>query len=111
MKDPVGVFGCRRGFSFLEAIADHLLGAMRLGPACPSVRAGTSNGLPVLSILGILSRKGVMDARVAGNSAQRDRLCRVYRHRKVSQGARRKIAGSLRIEREANWPCAVRRRS
>ena len=50
---------------------------------------------------------GSVDARVAGNPAQRDRLCRVYRHREVSQGARRKLAGSLRPEREVSWPRSV----
>jgi hypothetical protein len=99
MKDPVGVCGCWRGFSFWDR--SRLAHQQPCDQDLPAHRFAQEPITRLRTYLssGFFPEEGFADARLAGNSAQRDRLRRVYRHRKVSQGAPRKIAGSLRFAR------------
>ena len=86
MKDPVGVFGRRRGFHFVDVPA----GAMRISLAA---RRRMRERIAAFRIM--LAEEVRADAPLAGSSVERDRLCRLHRHREVSQIARRKVAGSI----------------
>ena len=66
--------------------------------ACPSVRAGTNRGRWDLFISGIVSpEEGQRMPAWLEILLNVIAFCRVHRHRKISQGARRKIAGQLGI--------------
>lgn len=102
-SDVGGVFVCRFGGRHCE-LCD---------PADLTIELRGTN-----TIRSVFHYRKVHHACVDGNSDQFDRLCRLHRHRDLSQIAGRKIAGPLTIESSrcrvlvgVSLSCAVRRNS